>query len=208
MGVYQNMLELLNNLLHEKVLAIYGCGSKIYGLESGGSDEDYTVIVDSDFLPNVIKDNGIDYFVFGRKQFNEATNFKKGYLSFFLAWLDNTCLALDNLVYLDEGYKDEFLSIVNADWSLKFKIWLEININYFGARLLYSPEEKTLYNLYRLNSIVKNYKETGIFKSVFFENDKTLALDFKSNPSTRISHKNKLEEIFSYLEHALKEETE
>jgi len=200
------MLESLNNLLHEKVLAIYTCGSKIYGLESDNSDEDYTVIVDCDFLPNVIKDTCVDYFVFGKKQFKEATEFKKGYLSFFLAWLDNTCLALDNLIYLDDEYKDEFLSIINGDWALKFKTWLEININYFGARLFNSPNEKALYNLYRLNSIVKNYKKTGKFKSIFADEDKILALDFKSNPSIRISHRTKLEEIFSYLESVLKEE--
>lgn len=82
-----------------------------------------------------------------------------------------------------------------------------MNLDYLGARLFNSPNEKTLYNIYRLNSIVKNYKNTGKFESVFNEEDKALASDFKANEQLRISHVAKLKEIFSYLESVLKEDS-
>lgn len=201
------MLELLDKLLHQKVLAIYRSGSKIYGLETNKSDEDYTVIVDGEFQPNVIKEGGVDYFVFGKERFKQAVRIEEGCVSFFTIWIDNTCLALENLIYLDESYKEEFVSIIGEDWKPKFKKWLRLNLDYLGARLFNSPNEKTLYNIYRLNSIVKNYKNTGKFESVFNEEDKALALDFKANEQLRISHAAKLKEIFSYLESILKEDS-
>lgn len=55
--------------------------------------------------------------------------------------------------------------------------------------------------------MVKNYKNTGKFESVFNEEDKALALDFKANEQLRISHEAKLKEFFSYLESVLKEDS-
>lgn len=199
------MQELLGKLLNEKVLAIYKCGSRIYGLETNDSDADYTVIVESDFQPNVIKYNNNDYFLYGKKEFKEAISFSEGYLNFFLIWIDNTCLAKENLIYIDDEYKKEFFSLVDANWDSRFKKWLSKNLDYYGLRLKYSPTDKILYNLYRLNSIVKNYSKKGKFESVFFEEDKALSLDFKANMATRISHKAKLEEIFSFLKSKLQE---
>lgn len=82
-----------------------------------------------------------------------------------------------------------------------------MKLDYLGARLFNSPNEKTLYNIYRLNSIVKTYKNTGKFESVFNEKDKALASDFKANVQLRISHIAKLKEIFSYLQSILKEDS-
>lgn len=200
------MSESFDSLFGQKVLAIYRCGSRIYGLEGSDSDEDYIAVLEGDFLPNVIKTDTADYFTYGKNQFQEAVQFKPGYLSYFTIWLDNTTVAEKNLVYIDPDFKDEFLKICKVEWEKHYPEWLSANIDYFALRLSFDPCEKSLYSLYRLHSIVKRYKETGIFESVFNDDDRILAADFKNNPEKRKDHEDRLKAIFSYLQDQLKED--
>ena len=123
----------------------------------------------------------------------------------FLCWLDNTLLAKENLVYVDESIKDNIDEFLYIDFKRHFKDWLYRLITYFGIRLENYKEEKSLYHLYRVESLVRHYKETGKFEYYFSKENYELAKDLKTKLNIE-EHLPKLKEIFSYLLSLYKEE--
>ena len=207
-GTNQNMQELLDRLFSPyKVLLCYKCGSSIFGLSDDDSDKDYTVILEGYDSCNVIKTDDSDFFTYGLSYFEKLKKFDKGCLTYFLVWIDNTLLAKENIVYIDESIKDKLDEFLYIDFKNHFKDWLYRLIAYFGIRLQNYKEEKSLYHLYRVESIIKHYKETGKFEYYFSKENKELAMDLKTNLNME-KHLPKLKEIFSYLLSLYKEEEE
>jgi hypothetical protein len=102
-GMNQNMQELLDRLFSpNKILLVYRCGSAIFGLSEDESDKDFTVIIDGFDSCNVVKTDDSDFFTFGRSYFEKLKEFDKGCLTYFLCWIDNTLLAKENIVYVDD----------------------------------------------------------------------------------------------------------
>ena len=66
-------------------------------------------------------------------------------------------------------------------------------------------EEKSLYHLYRVESLIRHYKETGKFEYYFSKENFELAKDLKTNLNIE-KHLPRLQEIFSYLVSLYKEE--
>lgn len=196
------MFTLLTKLISNKILAIYRCGSYIYGLETDKSDEDYIVIIDGFDACNVIKEEGYDFFILGKSYFERLCNFDEKTLSYFAIWMDNTLLAKKNLVYIDENYKDEFELTINIDWNKHFKSWLKRVVDYFRLRL--DGDHKPLYHLFRIKSQVDYYLKNGKFEYHFPEEDKFKAIEFKNSPNKNLPE---VLEIFSYLESLLEDET-
>ena len=197
------MLESYDNFLGHKVLAVFRCGSSIYGLNQENSDNDLTVILDGYNSRDVIKEDGIDYFVFGKETYKDLLALNIPGASYSKIWIDNVTLIKDNLLYLDSEYKQEFEKVINVNWNLIFKKWLELNICYFKARLYPDCLNKSLYHIYRLHSIVELYEKEGKFLSHFNKEDFDLALDFKSNESNRKSHYLRMKKILDELEDKL-----
>jgi hypothetical protein len=207
-GTNQNMQELLDRLFSPyKVLLCYKCGSSIYGLSDDDSDKDYTVILEGYDSCNVVKTDDSDFFTYGLPYFEKLKKFDKGCLTYFLVWIDNTLLAKENIVYIDESIKDKLDEFLNIDFKNHFKDWLYRLIAYFGIRLQNYKEEKSLYHLYRVESLIKHYKETGKFEYYFSKENKELAMDLKTNLNME-KHLPRLKEIFSYLLSLYKEEEE
>ena len=196
------MFTLLTKLISNKILAIYRCGSYVYGLETDKSDEDYIVIIDGFDACNVIKDEGYDFFIIGKSYFERLCNFDEKTMSYFAIWMDNTLLAKQNLVYIDEDYKDEFELVINIDWNKHFKSWLKRVVDYFRLRL--DGDHKPLYHLFRIKSQVDYYLKNGKFEYHFPEEDKLKAIEFKSSPNKNLPE---VLEIFSYLESLLEDES-
>ena len=207
-GTNQNMQELLDRLFSPyKVLLCYKCGSSIFGLSDDDSDKDYTVILEGYDSCNVVKTDDSDFFTYGLPYFEKLKKFDKGCLTYFLVWIDNTLLAKENIVYIDESIKDKLDEFLNIDFKNHFKDWLYRLIAYFGIRLQNYKEEKSLYHLYRVESLIKHYKETGKFEYYFSKENKELAMDLKTNLNME-KHLPRLKEIFSYLLSLYKEEEE
>lgn len=202
------MQELLDRLFSPyKVLLCYKCGSSIFGLSDDDSDKDYTVILESYDSCNVVKTDDSDFFTYGLPYFEKLKKFDKGCLTYFLVWIDNTLLAKENIVYIDESIKDKLDEFLYIDFKNHFKDWLYRLIAYFGIRLQNCKEEKSLYHLYRVESLIKHYKETGKFEYYFSKENKELAMDLKTNLNME-KHLPRLKEIFSYLLSLYKEEEE
>lgn len=198
-GTNQNMQELLDRLFSpNKILLCYKCGSSIFGLSENESDKDYTIIIDGFDSCNVVKTDDSDFFTFGRSYFEKLKEFDKGCLTYFLCWLDNTLLAKENIVYVDDSIKDKLDEFLFIDFKKHFKDWLYRVIAYFGIRLQNYKEEKSLYHLYRIYDLVKHYLDTGEFSYYFSEESKELAKDLKTTLNSE-KHLPRLKEIFSYL---------
>lgn len=207
-GMNQNMQELLDRLFSPyKVLLCYKCGSSIFGLSDDDSDKDYTVILEGYDSCNVVKTDDSDFFTYGLPYFEKLKKFDKGCLTYFLVWIDNLLIAKENIVYIDESIKDKLDEFLNIDFKNHFKDWLYRLIAYFGIRLQNYKEEKSLYHLYRVESLIKHYKETGKFEYYFSKENKELAMDLKTNLNME-KHLPRLKEIFSYLLSLYKEEEE
>ena len=200
------MQELLDKLFAPyKVLLCYKCGSSIYGLSEDESDKDYIVILDGFDNCNVVKTDDSDFFVYGRSYFEDLKNFHRTCLTYFLVWIDNTLLAKQNIVYVDDSIKDKLDEFLYVDFELFFSDWLYRLIAYFGIRLENYKEEKSLYHLYRVESLIKHYKETGKFEYYFSKENFELAKDLKTKMNIE-EHLPRLKEIFSYLVSLYKEE--
>ena len=196
------MFTLLTKLIPNKILAVYRTGSYLYGLSTDESDKDYIVIIDGFDGGNVIKEEGYDFFVFGRNYFEKLCNFDDKMMSYFAIWTDNTLLAKDNLEYIDNDYKDEFERLIKIDWNKHFYTWLKRVVDYFRLRL--DGDQKSLYHLFRIKCQVDNFLKNGKFEYCFDEESKLRALEFKMNP---VKHLHEAVEIFSYLESIVEEES-
>ena len=200
------MQELLDKLFTPyKVLLCYKCGSSIYGLSEDESDKDYIVILDGFDNCNVVKTDDSDFFVYGRSYFEKLKKFDRSCLTYFLVWIDNTLQAKKNIVHVDESIKDNLDEFLYIDFKKHFKDWLYRVIAYFGIRLENYKEEKSLYHLYRVESLIRHYKETGKFEYFFSDENFELAKDLKTKMNIE-EHLPRLKEIFSYLLTLYKEE--
>lgn len=196
------MFTLPTKLIPNKILAVYRTGSFIYGLDTDSSDEDYIVIVEDFDGGTVVKEEGIDYFVFGVPYFKKMIEFDNSVISYFAIWTDNTLLAEKNLVYIDGNFRSEFLELIKVDWDKHFLDWIKRVIGYFSIRI--EDACKEAYHLFRIKSQAQYYKETGKFEYHFDEKDKAFALAYKENPR---QHMPELFEAFAYLEEISKEAT-
>jgi len=190
----------------KKVLAIYRCGSYIHGVQSETSDRDYTVILRNYKDIRLEKQDGVDFFLFGLEPFKRATHFDPRILDYFLIWMDNTLLAKENLEYIDKGFKDEFEQIIEIDWDKYLTTWLKLNIQYFSACLAGLINEKSLYNLYRIRSLITHYEKTGKFAYYLDPEDKKLMIDYKNKKLHLDQHHANFKAILDYLKDFLAKE--
>jgi len=200
------MSELLDRINGRRVLALYQCGSYLFGSNGPDSDKDYTAILDDYDSCNIYKVEGADYFIYGADVFKEALTFKSKHPGFLVMWLDNILLAKENLIYIDENFKNEFEKIIDVDWNIVFTDWLRKNLDYFETWLEIGQHPKLLYHLYRLRSLVSHYKKTGKFEAFLSEEDKENIIDYKIRNANIEKHMSNFKEIINYLESVLKEE--
>ena len=200
------MSELLDKINGRHVLALYRCGSYLFGTDGPDSDKDYTAILEDYDSCNIYKVEGADYFIYGVNVFKEALTFKSNHPGFLVMWLDNVLLAEENLIYIDEKFKDEFKKIIDVDWNSIFPVWLKKNLDYFKTWLEIGQHSKLLYHIYRLRSLVSHYRETGKFEAFLSEEDKENIIDYKIRNANTEKHLSNFKEIIIYLETILKEE--
>ena len=200
------MSELLDKINGRRVLALYRCGSYLFGTDGPDSDKDYTAILEDYDSCNIYKVEGADYFIYGMDVFKEALTFKSSHPGFLVMWLDNVLLAEENLIYIDEKFKEEFKKIIDVDWNSVFPVWLKKNLDYFKTWLEIGQHAKLLYHIYRLRSLVSHYRETGKFEAFLSEEDKENIIDYKIRNANTEKHLSNFKEIIIYLETILKEE--
>lgn len=196
------MLQYLDKLIPNKILAIFRVGSKVYGLDNGESDEDYIVIVDKFDAANVLKQEGYDFFILGDSYFEKLCNLDKGTLSYFAVWIDEVLIAKKNLVYIDETYKKRFDLIINVDWKQHFKSWLARVVEYFALRIEHTNNPKPLYHLIRIKSQVEYFIQSGIFEYRFSDEDRQTALRYKNQPE---QYADDVISAFNYIKHVFEE---
>ena len=192
----------------KKVLAIYRCGSYIHGVQSGDSDKDYVVILKNYRDIRLEKREREDFFLFGLEQFKRALQFDNRVLDYYLLWMDNTLLAADNLEFIDDEFKEEFNRIIHIDWQKYLTVWLRINVDYFAACYEGLINEKSLYNLYRIRSLIKHYQATGRFEYFLSDEDREFIIEYKNKHVNLEKHRANFKEILEFLKAFLdKEET-
>ena len=183
----------------KKVLAIFPCGSFLYELNGEKSDKDYTVILQNFKEVRVYKEEGVDYFLYGLEAFKKALHFDNSVLDYHLLWMDNTLIAKEHLLYIDESFVDEFNHIINIDWDTYLMTWLRINVEYYTACLDGLMNEKSLYNLYRVRSLMVNFEKIRKFTYYLSEEDRALIHDFKNKRQNISQHYKNFKEILEYL---------
>ncbi|MGI6714553.1 MAG: hypothetical protein ACOX3K_05895 [Bacilli bacterium] len=190
----------------KKVLAIYRCGSVLHGVEKDDSDRDFIVILKNYNDVRLCKVDNADYFLFGVNKFKQAVNFDRRIADYYLIWLDNTLIAKENTLFVDESFKEEYYALINIDWKKHFKVWLRINYEYFSACFDGHINEKTLYNLYRLRSLLVHYENTRKFEYYLSAEDKALIIDYKNKKENLEKHYANFKTIFAFIKKVLDKE--
>lgn len=200
------MSESLDKIYGKRVLALYRCGSHLFGTEGPESDKDYTAILEDYESCNIYKVKDADYFIYGVEQFKEALTFQSSHPGFLVMWLDNILLAQENLLYLAPDFEEEFKKIISVNWKTTFPFWLKKNLDYFKTWFEIGQHTKLLYHLYRLRSLVLHYEETGRFEAFLSEEDKENIIDYKIRNLNVEKHFTNFKEIIAYLEIVLTKE--
>lgn len=190
----------------KKVLAIYRCGSYIHGVQNDDSDKDYVVILKNYQDIRLEKREKVDFFLFGVEPFKRALHFDKRVLDYYLLWMDNTLLASENIEFIAEEFKEEFYKIIKIDWDKYLTAWLRVNVEYFTACFEGLINEKSLYNLYRVRSLIEHYQATGRFEYYLSEKDRDLIIEYKNKQANLEKHRVNFREILEYLKTFLEKE--
>lgn len=200
------MSESLDKINGRRVLALYRCGSRLFGTDGPNSDNDYTAILEDYDSCNIYKVDGADYFIYGADTFKEALTFKSKHPGFLVMWLDNVVSVEKHILYVADDFKTDFNKLISVNWVEVFPYWLRKNLDYFETWLEIGQHPKLLYHLYRLRSLVSHYKKTGKFEAFLSEEDKEKIIDYKIRNANIEKHMSNFKEIINYLESVLKEE--
>ena len=85
-------------------------------------------------------------------------------------------------------------------------MWLRINYEYFSACFDGHINEKTLYNLYRLRSLLVHYENTRKFEYYLSAEDKALIIDYKNKKENLEKHYANFKTIFAFIKKVLDKE--
>ena len=183
-----------------KVLAKYRCGSYAFGFENDNSDNDYILVLDGNSGIIVDKVNGDDIFAFDVASFKRKMAFDDTLLDYFVIFNDEVLCLDKSLVYLDEDFKEEFLSITKIDWQKSIKVWIQRNIDYFEKYVQFKEFIKKLYHLYRIRGLLSHYEETGKFENVYPKSYLEKAKEYKNQKEViSANYIDDFESIINYL---------
>lgn len=146
-----------------KVLALYICGSVLFGTEEENSDLDYVVILDGFSGMHHIKEGKKEYFIFSKDAWIDKMKFSSDLPEYYKVFNDEILNIQKSLIYLDASFEDEFNSCVNRDFKTLYKQWLKEIVSYYEFYLLSGAMFKNMYHLIRVSYILKRFKETGSF---------------------------------------------
>lgn len=201
--------EIIETRFKSKVLCMFLGGSNAYGLKSSNSDRDIMVIIENDselvhipFYKDTI-DGKTEFFVMGKNYFKKVHSFDENTNDFLVAHADNIIgINLEgNLLYLDDGYKEEFYAIASEDWLAKLAKFLHRFVNFYRLTIVKNaPNYKKHYHIYRIRAMLDNLDKTGSFNLDYVEPYKSMMAVYKEHYKMIPSKQEEFDALLDYIE--------
>lgn len=171
--------------VHNDLMFAYFCGSRAYGTDSKDSDID-VVAVFSD-LGGITHAtlSGIDIFAYGLDSFIGRQSMSDELPLYNLIHADDFLKAKDNLIYLNQEYKDEFDKLAAIEFEKVLPEFLDAFINYYD--LIINKQQvkvKRSYHIYRVHWIIDNFKKTKKYDVNIPKQITDMIFNYKSNWET------------------------
>src|SRR5690625_1654495 len=171
--------------VHNDLMFAYFCGLRAYGTDSKESDID-VVAVFSDLggITHAIL-SGIDIFAYGLDSFIGRQSMSDELPLYNLIHADDFLKAKDNLIYLNQEYKDEFDKLAAIEFEKVLQEFLDAFINYYD--LIINKQQvkvKRSYHIYRVHWIIDNFKKTKKYDVNIPKQITDMIFNYKSNWET------------------------
>ena len=183
----ESILEIVQGIFpNTTVMFIYYCGSLAFGLNDENSDDDVTVVLDG-FKGNVHLSLGeLDIFAYGRDIYLKKQNLDPTVPLYDRAYIDEVLSTKDNLIYLDENYREEYEAYKNVDLTTKLGLFLSSFVEHYKMRIEYPETQKSHYHVLRVRGILDHVDQTGKYELIVPEPWYTDMLEYKKNWNTKI----------------------
>jgi hypothetical protein len=199
----ESILEIVQGIFpNTTVMFIYYCGSLAFGLNDENSDDDVTAVLDG-FKGNVHLSLGeLDIFAYGRDIYLKKQNLDPTVPLYDRAYIDEVLSTKDNLIYLDENYRDEYEAYKNVDLTTKLGLFLSSFVEHYKMRIEYPETQKSHYHILRVRGILDHVDQTGKYELIVPEPWYTDMLNYKKNWNTKIgrNYLPLIREALTYIE--------
>jgi len=199
----ESILEIVQGIFpNTTVMFIYYCGSLAFGLNDENSDDDVTVVLDG-FKGNVHLSLGeLDIFAYGRDIYLKKQNLDPTVPLYDRAYIDEVLSTKDNLIYLDENYRDEYEAYKKVDLTSKLGLFLSSFVEHYKMRIEYPETQKSHYHILRVRGILDHVDQTGKYELTVPEPWYTDMLNYKKNWNTKIgrNYLPLIREALTYIE--------
>jgi len=199
----ESILEIVQGIFpNTTVMFIYYCGSLAFGLNDENSDDDVTAVLDG-FKGNVHLSLGeLDIFAYGRDIYLKKQNLDPTVPLYDRAYIDEVLSTKDNLIYLDENYRDEYEAYKNVDLTTKLGLFLSSFVEHYKMRIEYPETQKSHYHILRVRGILDHVDHTGKYELIVPEPWYTDMLNYKKNWNTKIgrNYLPLIREALTYIE--------
>ena len=198
-----SILEIIQGIFpNTTVMFIYYCGSLAFGVNDEKSDDDVTVVLDG-FKGNVHLSLGsLDVFAYGRDIYLKKQNLDPSVPLYDRAYIDEVLSTKDNLIYLDENYKEEYEAYKNIDLTIKLGLFLESFIEHYKMRIEYPDPQKSHYHIFRVRGILDHVDQSGKYRLVVHDPWYSHMINYKKywNTSIGMEYMPLLREALTYIE--------
>lgn len=183
----ESILDIVQGIFpNTTVMFIYYCGSLAFELNDENSDDDVTVVLDG-FKGNVHLSLGeLDIFAYGRDIYLKKQNLDPTVPLYDRAYIDEVLSTKDNLIYLDENYREEYEAYKNVDLTTKLGLFLSSFVDHYKMRIEYPETQKSHYHVLRVRGILDHVDQTGKYELIVPEPWYTDMLEYKKNWNTKI----------------------
>jgi predicted nucleotidyltransferase len=198
-----SILEIIQGIFpNTTVMFIYYCGSLAFGLNDENSDDDVTVVLDG-FKGNVHLSLGkLDVFAYGRDIYLKKQNLDSTVPLYDRAYIDEVLSEKDNLIYLDENYREEYEAYKNVDLTSKLGLFLDSFVEHYKMRIEYPEPQKSHYHIFRVRGILDHVDQVGKYRLVVHEPWYTMMTEYKKNWNNNkgMEYMPLLREALTYIE--------
>lgn len=186
---------------HSKVLLMFYGGSKVYGCATASSDTDIVAVLDGENGLGGFRKGNIDYLVIGKEDFIKAHELSIDVNEDIVLFADSILSTLDknNLIYLDDEFKETYESIINKDWVSWIPKFLKRIIPYIRMYSNNSCNCKKEYHIYRIRAMLDHLDQTGSFSLELAEPYKSKMIEYKNHYQVLPVKDDELKDIISYF---------
>lgn len=165
---------------------IYYSGSRAYGTTTDDSDIDVTVVAKK--LNGMIQSNidKIDVFVYGYENFLKRQAMSNELAMYNLIHADDIIKLKENLIYLNDKYRDEYDHICGLNMMGVLLKYLKTFIDYYHQIICVDKTiTKRNYHVYRVRGVLENVVNKNEFSTDIPKHYFDKAMNYKNNRKSK-----------------------